>query len=52
MIFRRSTIFVLLVDQSGSMYMRHAERGEVKEVFAKRTLLELNQEVPVGSSVA
>jgi OOP family OmpA-OmpF porin len=38
--------FVLLVDQSGSMYMRHAERGEVKEVFAKRTLLELNQEVP------
>ncbi len=38
--------FVLFVDQSGSMYAPHAERGEVKEVLAKRTLLELNQEVP------
>ncbi len=38
--------FVLFVDQSGSMYAPHAEVGEVKEVLAKRTLLELNQEVP------
>lgn len=38
--------FVLFVDQSGSMYQKHAEVGEVKEVLAKRTLLELNQEVP------
>lgn len=38
--------FVLFVDQSGSMYAPHAERGEVKEILAKRTLLELNQEVP------
>jgi OOP family OmpA-OmpF porin len=28
------------------MYQRHAEVGEVKELLAKRTLLELNQEVP------
>lgn len=38
--------FVLFVDQSGSMYAPHAERGEVKAVLAKHTLLELNQEVP------
>ncbi|MEB2285726.1 MAG: hypothetical protein OZ922_13690 [Myxococcales bacterium] len=38
--------FVLFVDQSGSMYKSHAEAGEVKEVLAKQTLLELNQEVP------
>ncbi|MCC6847079.1 MAG: hypothetical protein IT294_01160 [Deltaproteobacteria bacterium] len=38
--------FVLFVDQSGSMYTSHAEAGEVKEILAKRTLLELNQEVP------
>src|SRR5690349_9944692 len=34
--------FVVLVDQSGSMYQRHADLGEVKELLAKRTLLELN----------
>lgn len=38
--------FVVLVDQSGSMYQRHADLGEVKELLAKRTLLELNDEVP------
>ncbi len=38
--------FVLFVDQSGSMYEPHAEVGEVKEVLAKRALLELNLEVP------
>lgn len=38
--------FVVLVDQSGSMYQAHAEAGETKEVLAKRALLELNQEVP------
>lgn len=38
--------FVLFVDQSGSMYQRHAEAGEIKELLAKRTLLELNQEIP------
>lgn len=38
--------FVLFVDQSGSMYQEHADAGEVKAVLAKRTLLELNQEVP------
>ena len=38
--------FVVLVDQSGSMYQRHADLGEIKELLAKRTLLELNNEVP------
>ena len=38
--------FVLFVDQSGSMYKEHADRGEVKEVMAKRALLELNEDVP------
>lgn len=38
--------YVLFVDQSGSMYAPHAERGEVKEVLAKQALLELNNEVP------
>lgn len=38
--------YVLFVDQSGSMYKSHAEVGEVKEVLAKRALLEMNQEVP------
>jgi OOP family OmpA-OmpF porin len=38
--------FVLFVDQSGSMYQRHADVGEVKELLAKRTLLELNEDVP------
>jgi len=38
--------FVVFVDQSGSMYKQHAEAGEVKEVLAKHTLLELNQDVP------
>ncbi len=38
--------FVLFDDQSGSMYQQHATVGEVKQVVAKRTMLELNQEVP------
>jgi OOP family OmpA-OmpF porin len=38
--------FILLDDQSGSMYQRHAAVGEVKQILAKRTMLELNQEVP------
>lgn len=38
--------FVALVDQSGSMYEPHAEAGEVKEVLAKRVLLQINEEVP------
>ncbi len=38
--------FVLFVDQSGSMYQHHAEIGEIKELLAKQTLLELNEEVP------
>ena len=38
--------FILLDDQSGSMYQAHAEVGELKQSLAKRTLLEVNQEVP------
>jgi OOP family OmpA-OmpF porin len=38
--------FVVFVDQSGSMYQKHAEVGEVKELLVKRTLLELNEDVP------
>jgi OOP family OmpA-OmpF porin len=38
--------FILFDDQSGSMYQEHDELGEVKQSLAKRTMLELNQEVP------
>jgi OOP family OmpA-OmpF porin len=38
--------FIVFDDQSGSMYQEHAQVGEVKQALAKRTMLELNQEVP------
>ena len=38
--------FIVFDDQSGSMYQEHAAVGEIKQILAKRTLLELNQEVP------
>src|SRR6187455_404884 len=38
--------YVLFVDQSGSMYQRHAEAGEVKELLAKQAVLEMNAAVP------
>jgi OOP family OmpA-OmpF porin len=38
--------FVLFVDQSGSMYQRHREAGEIKEHLAKQALLAMNSMVP------
>ena len=41
--------FVLYVDQSGSMYLPHAEVGEVKEVLVKRLLEQMNAQIPQGA---
>ena len=40
------TNFVVLVDQSGSMFLKHAKEEEVKAVLAKRVLLALNERIP------
>jgi len=38
--------FVILIDQSGSMFMEHKERKEVKAVLVKKMLLSMNQRIP------
>ena len=38
--------FVILVDQSGSMFMEHKERKEVKAVLVKKMLLSMNERIP------
>ena len=38
--------FVILIDQSGSMFMEHTERKEVKAVLVKKMLLEMNKRIP------
>ena len=38
--------FVVLVDQSGSMFMEHKERKEVKVVLVKKMLLSMNDRIP------
>jgi OOP family OmpA-OmpF porin len=38
--------FVILVDQSGSMFMEHKERKEVKAVLVKKMLLAMNERIP------
>ncbi|MGD8252756.1 MAG: OmpA family protein [Syntrophobacterales bacterium] len=38
--------FVILVDQSGSMFMEHKERKEVKAVLVKKMLLSMNDRIP------
>ena len=38
--------FVILVDQSGSMFMEHKERKEVKAALVKKMLLSMNQRIP------
>jgi OOP family OmpA-OmpF porin len=38
--------FVILIDQSGSMFMEHKERKEVKAVLVKKMLLEMNKRIP------
>ena len=38
--------FVILIDQSGSMFMEHKERKEVKAVLVKKMLLSMNERIP------
>jgi len=38
--------FVILIDQSGSMFMEHKTRKEVKAVLVKKMLLEMNKRIP------
>ncbi len=38
--------FVILIDQSGSMFMEHKERKEVKAVLVKKMLLAMNERIP------
>lgn len=38
--------FVILVDQSGSMFMEHKERKEVKALLVKKMLQAMNQRIP------
>jgi len=38
--------FVILIDQSGSMFMEHKERKEVKAFLVKKMLLEMNKRIP------
>ena len=38
--------FVILVDQSGSMFMEHKERKEVKAKLVKKMLLSMNERIP------
>ncbi|MCG6918724.1 MAG: OmpA family protein [Deltaproteobacteria bacterium] len=38
--------FVILIDQSGSMFMEHKERKEVKALLVKKMLLEMNKRIP------
>jgi OOP family OmpA-OmpF porin len=38
--------FVILIDQSGSMFMEHKERSEVKALLVKKMLLAMNQRIP------
>ena len=38
--------FVILVDQSGSMFMEHKERKEVKAKLVKQMLLNINSSIP------
>ena len=38
--------FVILIDQSGSMFMEHKERKEVKAALVKNMLLSMNQRIP------
>ena len=38
--------FVILIDQSDSMFMEHKERKEVKAVLVKKLLLKMNKRIP------
>ena len=38
--------FVILIDQSGSMFMEHKERKEVKALLVKKMLQAMNQRIP------
>jgi OOP family OmpA-OmpF porin len=38
--------FVILIDQSGSMFMEHKERKEVKAVLVKKMLISMNERIP------
>ena len=38
--------FIILVDQSGSMFMEHKERKEVKAKLVKKMLLNMNSSIP------
>jgi OOP family OmpA-OmpF porin len=38
--------FVILIDQSGSMFMEHKQRKEVKAVLVKKMLLSMNDRIP------
>jgi OOP family OmpA-OmpF porin len=38
--------FVILIDQSGSMFMEHKERKEVKAALVKKMLLAMNERIP------
>lgn len=38
--------FIFFVDQSGSMYQRHSEAGEIKETLAKTLLGQINDALP------
>ncbi len=38
--------FVILIDQSGSMFMEHKERKEVKALLVKKMLLSMNERIP------
>lgn len=42
----RVTNFIILVDQSGSMFEKHAKRGKVKASITKTILLEMNERIP------
>ncbi|MEJ2363184.1 MAG: OmpA family protein [Deltaproteobacteria bacterium] len=38
--------FVMLIDQSGSMFMKYKDREEVKAALVKKMLLSMNQRIP------
>lgn len=38
--------FVILIDQSGSMFMEHKERKEIKAALLKKMLLPMNERIP------
>lgn len=45
-IIPKITNFIILVDQSGSMFEPHAKRGETKATLVKKVLLAVNERIP------